>query len=179
MTIMIVIFAEALGLYDLIVGLVVVMRSIIPAVMAGVLGLYRLTNAVILNGKMEANIYSAYSGHAHLRAGLTVGMSSLAAALAISIGGAHLGSHAPRRCRHGVGHGLAHEWCSQHCQRSPRSWPHMRHELLGSRPCHQKAKDYSAHSGYAHWGLAPQPACAHADGFRPIRGEASPQAPVQ
>ena len=117
---MIVIFAEALGLYDLIVGLVVVMRSIIPAVMAGVLGLYRLTNAVILNGKMEANIYSAYSGHAHLRAGLTVGMSSLAAALAISIVGAHLGR--------------------RHWRRSLGSWPHSRHELLGSSPCHQHCR---------------------------------------
>merc|ERR1712217_762219 len=52
-----------------------VMRSIIPVVMAGVLGIYGLITAVIINGKMTAGTYSAYSGYAHLGAGLTVGMS--------------------------------------------------------------------------------------------------------
>merc|ERR1712056_11557 len=51
-----------------------VMRSIIPVVMAGVLGIYGLITAVIINGKMEAATYSAYSGYAHLGAGLTVGL---------------------------------------------------------------------------------------------------------
>merc|ERR1712190_495154 len=64
-----------------------VMRSIIPVVMAGVLGIYGLITAVIINGKMEAATYSAYSGFAHLGAGLTAGMSSLAAGLAIGIVG--------------------------------------------------------------------------------------------
>eukprot|EP00421_Protoceratium_reticulatum_P042079 CAMPEP_0168451438 /NCGR_PEP_ID=MMETSP0228-20121227/48635_1 /TAXON_ID=133427 /ORGANISM="Protoceratium reticulatum, Strain CCCM 535 (=CCMP 1889)" /LENGTH=178 /DNA_ID=CAMNT_0008466053 /DNA_START=69 /DNA_END=605 /DNA_ORIENTATION=+ len=64
-----------------------VMRSIIPVVMAGVLGIYGLITAVIINGKMEAATYSAYAGYAHLGAGLTVGMSSLAAGLAIGIVG--------------------------------------------------------------------------------------------
>merc|ERR1712100_963933 len=51
-----------------------VMRSIIPA--------------VIINGHIEpADKYSAYSGYAHLGAGLTVGLSSLAAGLAIGIVG--------------------------------------------------------------------------------------------
>merc|ERR550525_932947 len=64
------------------------MRSIIPVVMAGVLGIYGLITAVIINGKMaEAGKYSAYSGYAHFGAGLTVGMSSLAAGLAIGIVG--------------------------------------------------------------------------------------------
>lgn len=36
---------------------------------------------------MDAANYSAYSGYAHLGAGLTVGMSSLAAGLAIGIVG--------------------------------------------------------------------------------------------
>lgn len=40
-----------------------------------------------LSGKMDAANYSAYSGYAHLGAGLTVGMSSLAAGLAIGIVG--------------------------------------------------------------------------------------------
>merc|ERR1719336_394269 len=65
-----------------------VMRSIIPVVMAGVLGIYGLITAVIINGKMTpAAEYSQYSGYAHLAAGLTVGMSSLAAGLAIGIVG--------------------------------------------------------------------------------------------
>merc|ERR1712151_31814 len=64
-----------------------VMRSIIPVVMAGVLGIYGLITAVIINGKLDAGTYSAYSGYAHLGAGLTVGMSSLAAGLAIGIVG--------------------------------------------------------------------------------------------
>merc|ERR1711879_484301 len=54
-----------------------IMRSIIPVVMAGVLGIYGLITAVIINGKMDSpSTYSAFSGYAHLAAGLTVGMSS-------------------------------------------------------------------------------------------------------
>merc|ERR1719456_164543 len=64
-----------------------VMRSIIPVVMAGVLGIYGLISAIIINGKLAAGSYAAYSGYAHLAAGLTVGMSSLAAGLAIGIVG--------------------------------------------------------------------------------------------
>merc|ERR1740125_3612 len=65
-----------------------IMRSIIPVVMAGVL-IYGLITAVIMNGKMmEAPAqYSAFLGYAHLGAVLTVGMSSLAAGLAIGIVG--------------------------------------------------------------------------------------------
>merc|ERR1719230_2399778 len=50
------------------------MRSIIPVVMAGVLGIYGLITAVIINGKMESDTYSAYSGYAHLAAGLAIGI---------------------------------------------------------------------------------------------------------
>merc|ERR1719213_1082447 len=51
-----------------------------------VLGIYGLITAVIINGKLDQpDLYSAYSGYAHLGAGLTVGMSSLAAGLAIGI----------------------------------------------------------------------------------------------
>lgn len=47
-----------------------------------------MITAVIINGKMnEPASYSAYLGYAHLGAGLTVGMSSLAAGLAIGIVG--------------------------------------------------------------------------------------------
>merc|ERR1719440_2660079 len=65
-----------------------VMRSMIPVVMAGVLGIYGLITAVIINGKLDKlDTYSAYSGYAHFAAGLTVGLSSLAAGLAIGIVG--------------------------------------------------------------------------------------------
>merc|ERR1740127_439731 len=63
------------------------MRSIIPVVMAGVLGIYGLITAVIINGKIHAPTYPAYSGYAHFASGLTVGMSSLAAGLAIGVVG--------------------------------------------------------------------------------------------
>merc|ERR1712164_164627 len=61
-----------------------VMRSIIPVVMAGVLGIYGLITAVIINGKMEPPAkLSAYTGYAMLGSGLTVGLSSWAAGYAI------------------------------------------------------------------------------------------------
>merc|ERR1712232_1427912 len=63
-----------------------VMRSIIPVVMAGVLGIYGLITSVIINGKIKAP-YSAFQGYAHLSAGLTVGLSALAAGLAIGVVG--------------------------------------------------------------------------------------------
>merc|ERR1712232_1238213 len=64
-----------------------VMRSIIPVVMAGVLGIYGLITSVIINGKIKNGTYSSYSGYAHFSAGMTVGMSSLAAGLAIGVVG--------------------------------------------------------------------------------------------
>merc|ERR1719276_153546 len=65
-----------------------VMRSIIPVVMAGVLGIYGLITAVIINGKLtEPATYSQFAGFAHFGAGLTVGLSSLAAGMAIGIVG--------------------------------------------------------------------------------------------
>merc|ERR1712023_120606 len=65
-----------------------VMRSIIPVVMAGVLGIYGLITAVIIQGKFtDIGGYTAFQGYAHLGAGLTVGLSSHAAGLAIGIVG--------------------------------------------------------------------------------------------
>ena len=64
------------------------MKSIIPVVMAGVLGIYGLITAVIINGKLTTpQTYSAFQGFAHFGAGLTVGLSSLAAGMAIGIVG--------------------------------------------------------------------------------------------
>ena len=69
-----------------------VMRNIIPVVMAGVLGIYGLIVAVIIQGSIVApangySQYSLYSGFAHLAAGLCCGLSGLAAGMAIGIVG--------------------------------------------------------------------------------------------
>lgn len=65
-----------------------VMRSMIPVVMAGVLGIYGLITAVILNGKLkDPPLLGAFTGYALFAAGLTVGMSSAAAGYAIGIVG--------------------------------------------------------------------------------------------
>merc|ERR1719173_177019 len=58
-----------------------VMRNMIPVVMAGVLGIYGLIVAVILNGKMSASAYGLYDGYAHLAAGLSCGLSGLGAGI--------------------------------------------------------------------------------------------------
>lgn len=70
-----------------------VMRNIIPVVMAGVLGIYGLIVSVILLGAISGTspsgitTYSTFSGFAHLAAGLCCGMSGLAAGFAIGIVG--------------------------------------------------------------------------------------------
>merc|ERR1712238_420761 len=51
-----------------------IMRSIIPVVMAGVLGIYGLITAVIINGKISGGNYSTFLGYAHLAAGLAIGV---------------------------------------------------------------------------------------------------------
>ncbi|CAM9914527.1 unnamed protein product [Ascophyllum nodosum] len=69
-----------------------VMRNIIPVVMAGVLGIYGLIVAVILSGSIstptaDGNSFSSYSGYAFLAAGLCCGLSGLSAGMAIGIVG--------------------------------------------------------------------------------------------
>jgi len=68
------------------------MKNIIPVVMAGVLGIYGLIVGVILNGKFSTPelgtgyaTYSQYNGFSHLAAGLCCGLCSLASGLAIGI----------------------------------------------------------------------------------------------
>merc|ERR1711877_95725 len=64
-----------------------VMRNMIPVVMAGVLGIYGLIVAVILNQHIKSDGYTAYQGYAHLASGLACGLSSLGAGMAIGIVG--------------------------------------------------------------------------------------------
>ncbi len=71
-----------------------VMKNVIPIVMAGVIGIYGLIVAVILAGNIpmpmvgtRVNVYSVYTGMAHLAAGLCCGLSGLAAGGCIGIVG--------------------------------------------------------------------------------------------
>ncbi|CAL4972003.1 unnamed protein product [Urochloa decumbens] len=66
-----------------------VMRSIVPVVMAGVLGIYGLIVAVIVITGINpgASPYYLFDGCAHLAAGLSCGLCGLAAGLAIGIVG--------------------------------------------------------------------------------------------
>mmetsp|Transcript_22318 Transcript_22318/g.48769 ORF Transcript_22318/g.48769 Transcript_22318/m.48769 type:complete len:175 (-) Transcript_22318:485-1009(-) len=68
-----------------------VMKSIIPVVMAGVLGIYGLIIAVIISTNVlapgGAKPYLLYDGFAHLSAGLACGLAGLAAGMAIGIVG--------------------------------------------------------------------------------------------
>lgn len=66
-----------------------IMRGIVPVVMAGILGIYGLIVAVIINNNIrtEPYQYSSYSGHMHLGAGIAAGLASLAAGLSIGVVG--------------------------------------------------------------------------------------------
>jgi V-type H+-transporting ATPase proteolipid subunit len=63
-----------------------IFKSVIPVVMAGILGIYGLIVGVILNQNITANI-SFLNSYKLLGAGLCCGLSSLAAGLAIGIVG--------------------------------------------------------------------------------------------
>ena len=64
-----------------------VMRNIIPVVMAGVLGIYGLIVGVILIPKVKADNAGPYQGAKLLASGSCVGFSSLSAGYAIGIVG--------------------------------------------------------------------------------------------
>jgi len=65
-----------------------IFKSIVPIIMAGILGIYGLIVAVILVGKIkDDSSYTDYYGYKHLSSGLCCGLSSLAAGLAIGIVG--------------------------------------------------------------------------------------------
>ena len=66
-----------------------IIRSVIPVIMAGILGIYGLIVAVILQGKIsqKGKNYTYKLSFSHLCAGLCCGVSSLGAGIAIGIGG--------------------------------------------------------------------------------------------
>lgn len=66
-----------------------IMRGIVPVVMAGILGIYGLIVAVIINNNIKTSDYqySSFSGYMHLGAGMAAGLASMAAGLAIGVVG--------------------------------------------------------------------------------------------
>jgi len=75
-----------------------VYKSLIPIIMAGILGIYGIIVAVLLNSKIGSNIKSSpanqadsdsnmKAGYQYLAAGLACGLSALASGLAIGVSG--------------------------------------------------------------------------------------------
>ncbi|XP_055333327.1 V-type proton ATPase 16 kDa proteolipid subunit c-like [Paramacrobiotus metropolitanus] len=64
-----------------------IMKSVIPVVMAGIIAIYGLVVAVVIAGGIDSAEYSLYKSFMHLGAGLSVGLSGLAAGFAIGIVG--------------------------------------------------------------------------------------------
>lgn len=64
-----------------------VIRSILPVILAGVIGIYGLIIAVVISTMVQPQNYMEYDGFAHLGAGLAVGLSGMAAGMAIGIVG--------------------------------------------------------------------------------------------
>lgn len=67
-----------------------VVKALIPIIMAGILGIYGLIVAVLLNlqiSKSNGGALKVQAGYQYLGAGLCCGLSSLAAGLAIGVAG--------------------------------------------------------------------------------------------
>jgi V-type H+-transporting ATPase proteolipid subunit len=64
-----------------------IMKSIIPVVMAGILGIYGVIIAVIAATKVRSDTVDEQAGYKYLGAGLSCGLSALAAGLAIGVAG--------------------------------------------------------------------------------------------
>ena len=63
----------------------IIIKSVIPVIMAGILGIYGLIVAVILKQNIKQEIYTIFDGWIHLSSGLWYGLSSLGAGIAIGI----------------------------------------------------------------------------------------------
>lgn len=64
-----------------------IMKSIIPVVMAGIIAIYGLVVAVVIANSLDETSYTLYKSFCHLGAGLSVGLSGLAAGYAVGIVG--------------------------------------------------------------------------------------------
>ncbi len=63
-----------------------IMRSVLPIIMAGIVGLYGLIVDVMLIASLSQK-YALFTGALHLGAGLSVGLAGLAAGIAIGVVG--------------------------------------------------------------------------------------------
>ena len=64
-----------------------IMKSIIPVVMAGIIAIYGLVVAVLITNGLKTSGYKLYKSFLDLGAGLAVGLSGLAAGFAIGVVG--------------------------------------------------------------------------------------------
>jgi len=65
-----------------------IMKALIPVVMAGIIAVYGLVISVLIAAALSPNdAYSLFAGFVHLAAGLAVGLSGMAAGYAIGIVG--------------------------------------------------------------------------------------------
>lgn len=64
-----------------------IMKSIIPVVMAGIIAIYGLVVAVLITNGLKSTGYKLFKSFVDLGAGLSVGLSGLAAGFAIGIVG--------------------------------------------------------------------------------------------
>eukprot|EP00112_Aurelia_sp_Birch-Aquarium-sp1_P007387 Seg1804.1 transcript_id=Seg1804.1/GoldUCD/mRNA.D3Y31 product="V-type proton ATPase 16 kDa proteolipid subunit" protein_id=Seg1804.1/GoldUCD/D3Y31 len=64
-----------------------IMKSIIPVVMAGIIAIYGLVVAVLIANGLNSKTYKLFKSFVDLGAGLSVGLSGLAAGFAIGIVG--------------------------------------------------------------------------------------------
>uniref|UniRef100_A0A7S3JDC6 V-type proton ATPase proteolipid subunit n=1 Tax=Euplotes harpa TaxID=151035 RepID=A0A7S3JDC6_9SPIT len=64
-----------------------IVKSLVPIIMAGILGIYGLIIAVILLQKIDLDGYTPFKGFQHFASGVCCGLSSLAAGYAIGIVG--------------------------------------------------------------------------------------------
>lgn len=66
-----------------------IIKSLLPVVMASILGIYGMIVSVVLIKKIDLDNYTWFEGYKHLGAGLCCGLSSLAAGYTIGIVGDH------------------------------------------------------------------------------------------
>jgi len=64
-----------------------IMKSLIPVVMSGIIAVYGLVVSVLISGKIKPGNYALYDGFVHLAAGLACGLTGLSAGYAIGIVG--------------------------------------------------------------------------------------------
>ncbi|KAJ6226890.1 v-type proton atpase 16 kda proteolipid subunit [Anaeramoeba flamelloides] len=64
-----------------------VMKYVIPAIMASIVGIYGLIIAVVIGTTLDETNYSSYKSFADLSAGLSVGLSGIGAGVSLGIVG--------------------------------------------------------------------------------------------